>query len=352
MKTALITGITGQDGAYLARHLLEHGYRVVGGIRRSSSRNLWRLEELGIVDRLELVGLEMLERSNLERVLKETRVGEVYNLAAQSFVSTSFEQPLYTAEVDAMGALRLLEAIRDVDPGIAFYQASTSEMFGAALQNPQNETTPFNPRSPYAFSKVFAHHATANYRIAYGLRAASGILFNHESPLRGLEFVTRKISAGLARWKTGEHVPLLLGNLSAKRDWGFAGDYVEAVHRILQAERPRDYVVATGGDAHRTRLRPGRGRGAVDRAALERRGAGGEGDRCGHGKDGGGGQRHLLPAVGSRCAHRRCRADRTGFGLAARDRVCGTGRDDGQSRFRPAAAGRTAAMSLPAVARP
>lgn len=245
-RVALITGVTGQDGAYLARLLLDRGYRVIGGTRRSSSRNLWRLEELGIADKVELVGLEMLELSNLQRLVGQHRPQEIYNLAAQSFVATSFEQPLYSSDVDAMGVLRLLETIRTVDPAIRFYQASTSEMFGTAIESPQRETTPFHPRSPYAFAKVFAHHATANYREAYGLHATSGILFNHESPLRGLEFVTRKISAGLARWKTGERQALKLGNLSAARDWGFAGDYVEAIHAILQAERASDYVVATG----------------------------------------------------------------------------------------------------------
>lgn len=245
-KTALITGVTGQDGAYLAKLLLERGYRVIGGTRRSSSRSIWRLDELGIADKVELVGLEMLELSNLQRLVSLYRPHEIYNLAAQSFVATSFEQPLYSSDVDAMGVLRLLEAIRAVDPAIRFYQASTSEMFGLAAQTPQRESTPFHPRSPYAFAKVFAHHATANYREAYGLHAMSGILFNHESPLRGLEFVTRKISAGLAHWKNGERQTLRLGNLSAARDWGFAGDYVAAIHAVMQAAQPRDYVVATG----------------------------------------------------------------------------------------------------------
>lgn len=252
MKTALITGISGQDGAYLARLLLERGYRVIGGVRRSAARSLWRLDELGIARDVELVGLELLELTNLSQVLAKCRPQEVYNLAAQSFVAASFEQPLYTSEVDAMGALRLLEAVRAVDPGIRFYQASSSEMFGAATASPQSEATAFRPRSPYAFAKAFAHHAMSNYREAYGMHAVGGILFNHESPLRGLEFVTRKITAGMARWQAGDRGPLHLGNLSAERDWGFAGDYVEAIHAMLQAEQPRDFVVATG-ESHTVR---------------------------------------------------------------------------------------------------
>jgi len=252
MKTALITGVTGQDGAYLARFLLERGYRVIGGMRRSSGRSTWRLDALGVADQVELVGIELLEISNLQRLLDSTRPQEIYNLAAQSFVAASFDQPIYSADVDAMGVLRLLEAVRTIDPGIRFYQASTSEMFGAVRESPQRECTPFNPQSPYAFAKVFAHHAVANYRTAHGLHAMSGILFNHESPLRGLEFVTRKITAGLARWKSGERRTLRLGNMAAARDWGFAGDYVDAIHRMVQADQPRDYVVATG-ESHTVR---------------------------------------------------------------------------------------------------
>jgi len=246
MKKALITGITGQDGAYLAKLLLEKGYEVWGAYRRSASLNLWRLEELGLRDEVKLIPLDLLEYSNIMRALEKVQPQEIYNLAAQSFVALSFEMPLYTADADALGVTRLLEAIRLVNTKIRFYQASTSEMYGKAQQTPQTEQTPFYPRSPYAVAKLYAHWITVNYRESYGIHASSGILFNHESPLRGQEFVTRKITAALARIRYGQQDVLELGNLDAKRDWGFAGDYVEGMWRMLQQESPDDYVLATG----------------------------------------------------------------------------------------------------------
>jgi GDPmannose 4,6-dehydratase len=245
-KRALITGVTGQDGAYLSQLLLEQGYEVHGTFRRSSSPNLWRLESLGIASQIRPVPLDLLEFSNILKVIDKVRPAEVYNLASQSFVGISFEQPLYTADVDALGVARLLEAIRTVDPGIRFYQASTSEMFGRARGSPQNEETSFYPRSPYGVAKVFAHWTTVNYRESYGLHASSGILFNHESPLRGLDFVTRKITSGLARIRHGQLDVLELGNLEARRDWGFAGDYVRGMWLMVQQERADDYLLATG----------------------------------------------------------------------------------------------------------
>ena len=221
MSTALITGITGQDGAYLAELLLEKGYRVVGAFRRASTVNSARLEALGIEDQIELVPFDLTDHGNMRRVIEKVSPQEVYNLAAQSFVGVSFEQPVTTGEITGVGAVRLLEAIREVDPGIRFYQASTSEMFGAAPP-PQNEQTPFHPRSPYAVSKLYAHWSTVNYREAYTMHASSGILFNHEGPLRGVEFVTRKIKLGAARIKYGLQVKLRLGNLDARRDWCYA----------------------------------------------------------------------------------------------------------------------------------
>jgi GDPmannose 4,6-dehydratase len=241
-NTALITGVTGQDGAYLAQALLKRGYHVVGGYRRASTPNLWRLNELGITDQIDLVMLDMLEESNIRRVLKQFKPDYIYNLAAQSFVAASFEQPIYTAEVDGIGVARLLESIRDICPKTRFYQASTSEMYGKVAEVPQSETTPFYPRSPYGIAKLYAHWMTVNYREAHGMYACSGILFNHESPLRGLEFVTRKITNALARQET----PIALGNLDAKRDWGFAPDYVEGMIAMLEADTPSDYVLATG----------------------------------------------------------------------------------------------------------
>jgi GDPmannose 4,6-dehydratase len=252
LKKALITGITGQDGAYLAQFLLEKGYRVYGAFRRSSTVNLERLDYLGIRKQVELVPLDLLDLGSIIRVLERVQPDEVYNLAAQSFVAVSFDQPVITGQITGLGAVNVLEAIRIVNPRIKFYQASSSEMFGKAQTVPQNEQTPFYPRSPYAAAKVYAHWMTVNYREAYGLFACCGILFNHESPLRGLEFVTRKITDGVARIKYGLTRELRLGNLEAKRDWGFAGDYVRAMWLMLQQPQPDDYVVATG-EAHSVR---------------------------------------------------------------------------------------------------
>ena len=245
-KTALITGISGQDGAYLAKSLLDRGYRVVGAQRRNAGINSGRLEELGILADVELADMELLEESNIRAVLRKLQPDEIYHLAAQSFVGLSFEQPLYTCDVNALGVLRLLECIREACPGARFYQASTSEMFGKAEVTPQSETTPFHPRSPYGVSKLFAHWITVNYREAYGLFACSGILFNHESPLRGREFVTRKVTLGLAQVALGKQDALQLGNLEASRDWGYAAEYVEGMWMMLQQEQPDDYVLATG----------------------------------------------------------------------------------------------------------
>ena len=242
-KRALITGVTGQDGSYLAELLLERGYQVFGLVRRTSSPGLARLE--GIIDRLKLIPGDLGDQSSLMRAVAEARPQEVYNLAAQSFVPTSWSEPVATAQVTALGATRLLEALRTVAPEARFYQASTSEMFGASSP-PQSEATPFHPRSPYGVAKVYAHCATVNYRESYGLFATSGILFNHESPRRGLEFVTRKITRCAARIAVGLESELTLGNLAARRDWGFAGDYVHAMWLMLQADEPRDFVVATG----------------------------------------------------------------------------------------------------------
>jgi GDPmannose 4,6-dehydratase len=252
VKCALITGISGQDGAYLARFLLEKGYRVVGGTRRTSTRNLRRLETLGIAADVQLVDFDLFELTNIARVLDRICPDEVYNLAAQSFVAISFEQPLYTAEIDALGPLRLLEALRGLGGRTRFYQASTSEMFGKVQAVPQDERTPFYPRSPYGFAKLYAHWATVNYRESYGMHATSGILFNHESPLRGIEFVTRKITYELAEVKHGRREVVRLGNLEARRDWGFAGDYVEGIWRMVQEDVADDYVLATG-TAHSVR---------------------------------------------------------------------------------------------------
>jgi len=246
LKKAIITGITGQDGSYLAKLLLEKGYEVYGAYRRSASANVWRLDELGVADQVKMISLELLEYSNIQKVIDKVQPDEFYNLAAQSFVGTSFDQPLYTAEVDGMAVTRILEAIRTVNPAIRFYQASTSEMFGKVQAIPQTETTPFYPRSPYGVAKLYGHWITVNYRESFGLHASSGILFNHESPMRGMEFVTRKITASFARIKHGQQDVLELGNMDAKRDWGFAGDYVEGMYRMLQQEQADDYVLATG----------------------------------------------------------------------------------------------------------
>jgi GDPmannose 4,6-dehydratase len=243
-RRALITGITGQDGSYLTELLLEKGYEVVGIVRRSSAANLWRIQHL--LDRIELRPADLLDQLSLIRVLADARPHEVYNLAAMSFVPASWEQPMLTGEFNAQGVTRVLEAIRQVDSGIRLYQASSSEMFGKVREVPQSELTPFYPRSPYGVSKVFGHYITVNYRESYDLFACSGILFNHESPRRGLEFVTRKVTHGVARIKLGLADSLSLGNLDAKRDWGFAGDYVRAMWLMLQQDRPDDYVIATG----------------------------------------------------------------------------------------------------------
>jgi GDPmannose 4,6-dehydratase len=244
MKTALVTGITGQDGSHLADLLLEKGYRVVGMIRRSSAENFWRIEHLE--GRIELVAGDLLDLSSLVRVLRDARPDEIYNLAAMSFVPTSFGQPVLTAEANALGVTRMLEAIRLAAPEARFYQASSSEAFGRVRESPQNEGTAFHPRSPYGVAKAFGHWITANYREAWGLHASSGILFNHEGPRRGLEFVSRKITHGAARVATGLAGSLALGNLDARRDWGYAGDYVRAMWMMLQQEKPGDYVIATG----------------------------------------------------------------------------------------------------------
>ena len=248
MKTAIITGITGQDGAYLAQLLLEKGYSVYGAFRRTSSVNFWRVEELGIAQHpnLHLVEYDLTDMGSAIRLLQMSEATEVYNLAAQSFVKVSFDQPVTTGEITGLGVVNLLEAIRIVNPAIRFYQASTSEMFGKVAETPQSEETVFHPRSPYGVAKVYAHWMTVNYRESYDMFAASGILFNHESPLRGLEFVTRKITDAVARIRLGQQDLLELGNLDAKRDWGFAREYVEGMWRMLQAERPDTYVLATG----------------------------------------------------------------------------------------------------------
>lgn len=246
MKKALITGIRGQDGAYLAKLLLENGYEVYGADRRSGDSSNWRLKELGIEKHVKIVYMDLLELTNIRHVIRDVMPDEVYNLAAQSFVGISFEQPLLTTDIDAMGVLRLLEAIRDIKPDAKFYQASTSEMFGKVKAIPQNEDTPFHPRSPYACAKVFAHFITQNYRESYNMYACSGILFNHESPLRGLEFVTRKITYTLSRIKYNLEDKLILGNLDSKRDWGYAPEYVYGMYLMLQQDAPEDYVLATG----------------------------------------------------------------------------------------------------------
>jgi GDPmannose 4,6-dehydratase len=243
-RRALITGVTGQDGSYLAELLLEKGYEVYGMTRRASTENVERIAHL--TDQISLIQGDLLDPPSLDAALRQSQPYEVYNLAAQSFVPTSWNQPVLTAEFTAVGVTRMLEAIRTVDPEIRFYQASSSEMFGKVREVPQNELTPFHPRSPYGVAKVYGHHITVNYRESYDLFAVSGILFNHESSRRGLEFVTRKISDGVARIKHGLIDELRLGNLDAKRDWGYAGDYVEAMWLMLQQDEPSDYVIATG----------------------------------------------------------------------------------------------------------
>lgn len=244
MKTALITGITGQDGSYLAELLLAKGYRVVGVVRRSSTTPYERIAHL--VDRVELVSADLLDQTSLTDVVYETQPDEIYNLAAQSFVQTSWTQPVLTGEFTALGVTRMLEAMRKAAPKSRFYQASSSEQFGKVVETPQRESTPFYPRSPYGVAKVYGHWITVNYRESFNLFAVSGILFNHESPRRGLEFVTRKITDAVARIKLGLQQELRLGNLEARRDWGFAGDYVDAMWRMLQLDEPDDFVIGTG----------------------------------------------------------------------------------------------------------
>ena len=248
MKKAIVTGITGQDGAYLAELLLSKGYKVYGTYRRTSSVNFWRIEELGIEkdENLHLVEYDLTDESGTIRMIKDIMPDEIYNLAAQSFVGVSFEQPMTTAQITAIGPLNLLEAIRIIDPNIKFYQASTSELFGKVQEIPQSETTSFYPRSPYGVAKLFAHWTTINYRESYNIFACSGILFNHESPLRGKEFVTRKITDTVAKIKLGLADCLELGNIDAKRDWGFAKEYVVGMYLMLQQEQPDDFVLATG----------------------------------------------------------------------------------------------------------
>ena len=251
MATALITGITGQDGAYLSQFLLAHGYRVIGLMRRSASSDVIgeRLRWIGVLDKVELVDADMIDLSSLIRIVQDCSPDEIYNLAAQSFVAASWQQPVLTGQVTGVGAVNMLEAVRIARPQARFYQASSSEMFGLVQQPMQNEGTPFYPRSPYACAKLYAHWMTVNYRESFGLHASSGILFNHESPLRGIEFVTRKITDRVAQIKLGLAKDLTLGNLEAKRDWGHACDYVRAMWLMLQQEQPGDYVVATGRNA-------------------------------------------------------------------------------------------------------
>tara|TARA_B100000029_G_scaffold259051_1_gene255736 strand:- start:5084 stop:6118 length:1035 start_codon:yes stop_codon:yes gene_type:complete len=246
VKKALITGITGQDGAYLSNLLLNKGYEVYGAVRRTSSINTGRLSELGILENINIVTMDLSEITNIQRVIEQIEPDEIYNLAAQSFVQTSFDQPIYTSEIDAIGVSRILEVIRNMGGKSKFYQASTSEMFGKVQDSPQTEKTAFYPRSPYGVSKLYGHWMTVNYREAWNIHACSGILFNHESPLRGIEFVTRKISLGVAEIAKDKKENISLGNLNAERDWGFAGDYVEAMWLMLQQEAPKDFIIATG----------------------------------------------------------------------------------------------------------
>jgi GDPmannose 4,6-dehydratase len=248
-KSALITGITVQDGAYLAQLLLGKGYRVNGLIARRGTDALWRLRELGVQNDVNLISGDLTDESSLRRALKLSRCDEVYNLGAQSFVATSWDHPALTAQVTGVAVVHLLEAIREVNPGVRFYQASTSEIFGLIQTERQDERTPFYPRSPYGVAKIFAHWTTVNYRESFGAYACSGILFNHESPLRGIEYVTRKVTDAVARIKQGKQKELRLGNIDAKRDWGFAGDYVQAMWLMLQQEKAEDYVIATGQNA-------------------------------------------------------------------------------------------------------
>ena len=245
-KIAFVTGVSGQDGPYLCKHLIEKGYQVVGGDRANASGSLWRLDYLGIKDKVKIIDLELSEMTNVIEIFQNYKFDEVYNLAAQSFVASSFKFPLMTSDITGLGVARLLECIRRYNPSARFYQASTSEMFGKVAETPQNEDTVFHPRSPYGVSKLYAHWMAINYRESYDVFASNGILFNHESPLRGEHFVTRKISMHVAHYKHGKKKPLELGNLSAKRDWGFAGDYVSGMWLMLQHDKPMDFVLATG----------------------------------------------------------------------------------------------------------
>ena len=242
---ALIIGVTGQDGAYLSKHLLEKGYKVYGTARRSSTDSYFRLDYLGISNDVEIIDFDLLESSNIQRTIKKIKPNEIYNLGAQSFVPTSFELPILTTDINALGVVRILDSILNIDKSIKFYQASTSEMFGKVTSTPQNELTRFHPRSPYAASKVFSHYITINYRESYDLFACSGILFNHESPLRGEEFVTKKIARSLVEIKNGLRDHMLIGNIDVKRDWGYAGDYVDAMWRMLNSKSAKDYVISS-----------------------------------------------------------------------------------------------------------
>lgn len=246
MKKALITGVAGQDGAYLSKLLLSKGYHVTGTIRRNSLDELERLRLIGVADDIEVITVELGDSNSITRIIRNGHYDEVYNLAAQSFVASSWDQPIYTSDVNAMGVVRLLDAIRTYCPETRFYQASTSEMFGRVRDVPQSEMTAFHPRSPYGVAKTFGHYMTMNYRESFGMHGSSGILFNHESPLRGPEFVTRKVTLGLAQIATGKNQVIELGNMDAKRDWGFAGDYVDGMWRMLQQDTADDYVLATG----------------------------------------------------------------------------------------------------------
>tara|TARA_Y100000588_G_C14210134_1_gene906342 strand:+ start:754 stop:1770 length:1017 start_codon:yes stop_codon:yes gene_type:complete len=245
-KIAFVTGVSGQDGPYLCKHLIDKGYQVIGGDRANASGSLWRLDYLGIKDKVKIVDLELSEMTNIIQIFQNYKFDEVYNLASQSFVASSFKVPLMTSDITGLGVARLLECIRLYNPDARFYQASTSEMFGKVSESPQNEDTLFHPRSPYGVSKLYGHWMTINYRESYDLFACNGILFNHESPLRGEHFVTRKISMHVAAYNHGNSAPLELGNLSAKRDWGFAGDYVSGMWLMLQHDKPMDFVLATG----------------------------------------------------------------------------------------------------------
>ncbi|MDY6969126.1 MAG: GDP-mannose 4,6-dehydratase [Spirochaetota bacterium] len=245
-KKALITGIRGQDGAYLSKLLLDKGYEVYGADRRSGDSRNWRINELGAENDVKTLYMDLLEKTNIRNIIEKVQPDEVYNLAAQSFVGISFDQPILTSEIDAIGVLRLLAAIKDIKPDAKFYQASTSEMFGKVQEIPQTESTPFYPRSPYGVAKLFAHWMTINYRESYNMFSCCGILFNHESPLRGLEFVTRKITHGIAKIKNNQKEKIILGNLDAKRDWGYAKEYVEGMWLMLQQDKPDDYILSTG----------------------------------------------------------------------------------------------------------